>query len=316
MRISVVMPAYNAAPVIRRALHSALAQSLPAHEILVMDDGSSDETASIVASYGPVVRLMRQQNAGPSVARNTAMAAATGDWIAFLDADDAWHPMKLEAQVRAAEAEGGTRLISTSTWFVYQDGTRQLRPTPATRGLWPGLRYANGIVTSSVLVRRDAALEAGGFNPRLRGCEDWDLWVRVARGGGYAAVQEPLVDYHVVPESLSTDYEGKLREIEVIIPTLLEGLSGMERRLCLRRIRSAQLYGAAITAREVGASGSRLVLRSLAQWPIAEPARYLSLVQALLGDRVYGPIAATLKPYLRRPAARLPVATQSGEPCA
>jgi glycosyltransferase involved in cell wall biosynthesis len=298
MRISIVMPAYNAAAVIRRALDSALAQRLPAHEILVVDDGSSDDTPAIVTSYAPYVTLLRQRNSGPSAARNKAMAAATGDWIAFLDSDDAWHPEKLERQVRLVKRD--TRIVSTATIFVYADGRRRLRPAPATDALWPGLRYANGLVTSSILVRRDAAIDAGGFDARLRGCEDWDLWVRVARTGGYASVPDPLVDYYVVPESLSTDYECKLDELELILPTLLEGLSGYERTLCARRTRSAQLYGAAITAREVGHSPLRLILRSLAQWPApgVMPERYLALVQALMTDRYYGLVSNAVKRYL------------------
>ena len=98
MKISVVIPAYNAEQHIGRAIDSVLAQTRPADEIIVIDDGSTDATAEVIRSFGDRVTLIQQKNAGVSVARNTGIEAATGDWIAFLDADDEWLPEKLKRQ--------------------------------------------------------------------------------------------------------------------------------------------------------------------------------------------------------------------------
>ena len=95
-RFSVIIPAYNAEAFIARAIDSVLAQTWPAHEILVVDDGSADSTARIVAGYGEGVRYLRQENAGVSAARNAGARAATGDWLAFLDADDWYYPDRLK----------------------------------------------------------------------------------------------------------------------------------------------------------------------------------------------------------------------------
>ncbi|MHC5141971.1 MAG: glycosyltransferase family 2 protein, partial [Planctomycetota bacterium] len=99
MKISVVIPAYNAEKHIARAIESVLAQTRPADEVIVIDDGSSDATAEVVRSFGDKVIFIQQENAGASVARNAGIEAATSDWIAFLDADDEWLPNKLQLQV-------------------------------------------------------------------------------------------------------------------------------------------------------------------------------------------------------------------------
>ncbi len=96
--VSVVIPAYNAAKYIGRAIDSVLAQTRPADEIIVVDDGSTDNTADVAHGYGDKIRFIRQENAGASVARNTGIEAATSEWIAFLDADDEWLPQKLQLQ--------------------------------------------------------------------------------------------------------------------------------------------------------------------------------------------------------------------------
>lgn len=114
-RISVVIPCYNAARFLRETLASVLRQTYPAFEVIVVDDGSTDESASIAASYGPPVRVIRQENQGESVARNRGISAAEGDWVALLDADDLWEPQKLERQVEVALG------LPTSYACVYND---------------------------------------------------------------------------------------------------------------------------------------------------------------------------------------------------
>ena len=112
--VSVIVPAYKAQETIGAALRSALSQELAPREVICVDDGSPDATADLVAREFPGVRLVRQENAGPSAARNRAAALAQGEWLAFLDADDVWLPQKLRLQAAALAAEPGIGMCSTS----------------------------------------------------------------------------------------------------------------------------------------------------------------------------------------------------------
>src|SRR5947209_7116968 len=172
--VSVIIPAYNAAAFVARAVDSALRQSCATAEVLVIDDESTDETADIAGGYGPPVRLLRQAHAGPGAARNLGAREAAGEWLAFLDADDAWLPHKLERQMPFG-ADPAVDVVYT---------LRGKRPVPleaSFEALWGG----NFIVNSSTLVRRSSFWAFGGFDedPALIGCEDWNLWLRMAAGG-------------------------------------------------------------------------------------------------------------------------------------
>ncbi len=125
MRISVVIPAYNAGRYIGRAIDSVLAQTRPAEEIIVVDDGSTDNTAEIAGAYGDRIRFIRQENAGASVARNTGIAAATGNWIAFLDADDEWLPEKLRLQTEHLERNPDLTWTTANYVRCYCDSNRR-----------------------------------------------------------------------------------------------------------------------------------------------------------------------------------------------
>ena len=154
--VSVVTPCYNGSAYLREALDSALAQSQPPIEIIVVDDGSTDDSAAIAESYGPPVRLIRQENQGESVARNRGIAAASGDWIGYLDADDIWNVDKLEKQV--ALIEPGVVCVHSRYYnFGLRTGEsqRHLLP-PNERYTLPALVAANPFCMSSLLVRRDS----------------------------------------------------------------------------------------------------------------------------------------------------------------
>ncbi len=180
MRVTVVIPAYNAENFIREAIDSVLIQTRPADEIIVVDDGSKDETPAIVQSYGTRVRFLQQANQGPSVARNRAARSTESELIAFLDADDAFEPRKLEIQMAAFAAMPGAVLSYTSLRMIAPDGSERIRPAVATEKLTVELRLGNpGLLPSCVMLSRSAMLESGGFVTNLRGSEDWDLWLRL-----------------------------------------------------------------------------------------------------------------------------------------
>lgn len=171
--VSVIIPAYNAAPHIERAVESVRTQTCPPLEILVVDDGSRDRTAEIVDAMPPPVRLIRKANGGPASARNLGARSAKGDWLAFLDADDWWFPDKLRLQLACAD-DPGVGLI-----HCLPDHRKDVVPERLTfEMLWD----RNWIINSSVLVRRSVFEELGGFNeaPELISVEDYNLWLRVA----------------------------------------------------------------------------------------------------------------------------------------
>ena len=194
MRISAVIPAYNAAPFLAGTLESVLAQTHAVDEIIVVDDGSTDDTAAIARRYRQV-RYLRQDNQGPAAARNRGIQAARGDWIAFLDADDCWTPDKTATQLAALQRHPDLALIAADMAEIAPDGTTRIAsmlahhalreyfvrldgaPVPAALSR---LVRKNFIPTGTVLARREVLERLGGFDPTIRFGEDLELWARIA----------------------------------------------------------------------------------------------------------------------------------------
>lgn len=199
--VSVVIPSFNRAHVLPRTLASVRAQTFDAVEILVIDDGSADDTAAVVTACGdPRVRYLRQlRNMGVSAARNRGLREALGDFIAFLDSDDEWMPEKLERQValfrRLPEHVG---LLYTGVQSVREDGTTTIEQ-PADRGdvhremLWHNVIHGGG---SNVMIRRNVVATIGFFHEGLPAIEDYEYWLRITRAYAVDFVPEPLVRYH------------------------------------------------------------------------------------------------------------------------
>ncbi|PWG61714.1 glycosyltransferase family 2 protein [Spiribacter halobius] len=206
--VSVVVPAYNAAWCLARAVDSVLAQDYRPIEVLVVDDGSTDATAAIAEGYGDPVRLIRKPNGGLSSARNAGIAEAKGELIAFLDADDWWLPGKLQAQVELMQAQPGLAFCSTATRVVDAEGDdRGVWGCPAvTRSPLHAIFERNAAVAgsgSAVLARREALKQAGPFDEALRSLEDVDQWMRLASVGGYTCLEEPLTVIEKRADSMS-----------------------------------------------------------------------------------------------------------------
>ncbi|CAN5565304.1 hypothetical protein BH11PLA2_BH11PLA2_05050 [soil metagenome] len=201
MRVSVVIPTYNSAALVVEAVASVLAQTLPAFEIIVIDDGSTDDTATRL-QHLPVT-LIQQSNGGVADARNRGVASATGDLIAFLDADDVWHPQKLAVQVPLFESDLG--LLGTGHYDWPTDAVPKVPATlPAIVPVeLDRLVIRNSLVTSTVIVRSSVLRAVGEFDRRLHGPEDYDLWLRVAQQARCGIVPVNLTGYRTVAGSLS-----------------------------------------------------------------------------------------------------------------
>jgi glycosyltransferase involved in cell wall biosynthesis len=191
-RMSCVMPAYNAARTIRSALISALTQTRPLLEIIVVDDGSTDATADVVAKLAdPRIRLVSQANAGPAAARNAGIAAARGEWVGFLDSDDLWLPTYVERATGAMNAVPNPGFAYTDAHVFRADSGRVRRstamnaPDPAPAGaesfLIAVLRR-NFVFTAATIPARVLSA-VGGYDERLRLAEEYDLWLRILAAG-------------------------------------------------------------------------------------------------------------------------------------
>lgn len=199
--VSVIIPAYNAGHFIAQAIESALAQTNVRTDVLVIDDGSTDNTADVVATFGKQVKYLRQANGGPARARNLGLREANGDFIAFLDADDYWLSDKLQRQLACLDAQPSAAVVHTAVVDLQQaTGERTRRGAEEFCGdCYLRLFRGNRITLSSVVVRRNCLLDAGGFDERIRNAsvEDYDLLLRIAREHPFAYLDEPLVVYRL-----------------------------------------------------------------------------------------------------------------------
>jgi glycosyltransferase involved in cell wall biosynthesis len=244
--VSVVIPAFNAAGFLPRALASAAGQSLQPLEILVVDDGSSDATARTARDFGEPVRLIRQDHRGAAAARNSGIRAARGEVIAFLDADDEWLPHKLERQLPLHRQPGLALSYCHSHEFDPQgrDLGDTFREGGAARGgeLWRKLLAANFIATPTVMASRSLLLSLGGFDQSLEVGEDQDMWIRLAQQGPVDFIEESLVRVHIRAGSLSSI--GLDDQLRFTLPMIERHLEALAHRLTPRErraIRGARL---------------------------------------------------------------------------
>lgn len=272
--VTVIIPAYNGERFIRRALDSVLAQTYSASQIIVVDDGSKDATREIVREeYAGRVTLVEQQNGGPAKARNAALRVSTGEYIAFLDADDWWEPGKIAEQVRVLKAHPDAVGNYTGLCVMTDEGEHLGDSKPADHtSLVRRLRWCNpGIPPSSVMLRRSALEKLDrAFDERQRGSEDWNLWFRLSSQGPFCVCPEPLTDYRSSAGGLSGDADHMFADfMKMLDDTLLAGMTGLEREIWRRRITSYQAFKACLTARAAGdkAKERSYMMRSVAAWP-------------------------------------------------
>jgi GT2 family glycosyltransferase len=230
---SVIMPAYNAAPTIESAIRSVLRQSRGDFELIVVDDGSTDDTRDRAGTFDDArVRVISRANGGPAAARNEGIALAQGKLVSMLDSDDMWTPRYLETMAAALEAAPSAALAYTDAW-VLDDATGRIRATTAMAYQRPPaappadpkrfllLLLDRNFIFTSATVRRAVIDGVGGFDERLWYGEDYELWVRIL-AAGYPAVRAPevLVIHRDRSDSLTGDtaklYEGVCRAYTAI----------------------------------------------------------------------------------------------------
>ncbi|RVC64827.1 glycosyltransferase family 2 protein [Mesorhizobium sp.] len=231
--VAVIIPAYNAEPFIERTLASVLAQTHRNIEIIVVDDGSTDGTTSIVrrlADGDGRIKLIQQKNGGVASARNAGIRASKGIFIAPLDADDLWHPTKLEKQLRVfATAGNDLGLVYTLYRTIDADDMVVFTPKRTHPNGWVFMQHlgqnfiGNG---SSPMFRRDVLFEMGGYSSRLRdsgaeGCEDFFIQQSIASKYRFGVVEEHLVGYRRTPGNMSADFVRMLISRRIVLESVL-----------------------------------------------------------------------------------------------
>jgi glycosyltransferase involved in cell wall biosynthesis len=271
MSVSAVIPAYNAEAFIARAIDSVLQQTQRDIEIIVVDDGSTDATVALVQGYGKRVRLISQGNGGPARARNTGVNNSSGEYLAFLDADDWWDPTKIEQQISNLQANPSAIASYTGLRLRYADGHTGVALACDPKELRSALRIGNPCVPPScVVVTRKAFDEVGGFNVDRRGCEDWELWFRLCRIGLFVLVPDPVTNYVVSDTGLSGNADQMFSDFSRMLDSvLLRDLTGISRRAWRRKALSYQSFKAALTARGARQRDKEMayMMRSIFLWP-------------------------------------------------
>ena len=204
MRVSVIIPVYNGAATLAAAIESALAQDFADFEVIVVNDGSTDATAAVIGRYRDRVKVVNRENGGLSAARNSGAAVATGEYLAFLDADDLWLPGRLSATAEALDRNPGAVLVYCDAIQVDEDG-RELSPSFVSPALARAPTMADllerwwPILPSAAMVRRSIYDRLGGFFAPMRSYEDMDFWLRARELGEFEYVARPLIVYRVTP---------------------------------------------------------------------------------------------------------------------
>jgi glycosyltransferase involved in cell wall biosynthesis len=228
--VTAIIPTYNRAALVCAAIESVRQQSYGNVEIILVDDGSTDDTQVRLKAYGDSVRVIVQDNAGPAAARNRGIEAARGGIVAFLDSDDIWRPTKLERQVRLLQ-KAGDRIVCClcNATMVFPDGRKETtfqdsKLAPAfEEGIWQNVAEVLAtrfvLFSQAVLIRRKTLEKVGGFDERLRILEDYDLAFRLSLEGPWAYIREPLVDWQQASPGSMTQiaYSDQLRLRECIV---------------------------------------------------------------------------------------------------
>lgn len=274
-KVSVVIPAYNSSETIGRALDSVFRQSFADFEVVIVDDGSTDDLAGALAPYGDRIDLVRQANAGASAARNCGVRRSRGELLAFLDADDFWHERKLELQVAAFARHPDIVLCCTHQrhWYAGQPNPY----VPLADDVFPEIEYSRDfnamflapyLGTPGVMIPRTLFFELDGFREDLASAEDIDLWLRAAFRGPIARIKHPL--FYVVPRPNSLTakradgtFQDNLQVIEEFCRAHPQFATSQRRTVNQARARVYEDWGSVTLVRGESAGAMDLLGRSL-----------------------------------------------------
>lgn len=256
---TVVIPAYDHARYVGLAVESALTQTLRPKEIIVVDDGSTDDTAEVLATFSDRIQVIRQRNEGVAAARNRGARAGSGELVAFLDADDVWLPRKLECQAGRFARDPSVLLVHCGVEEIDAAGRTLGRRLEGLEGdvTLEMLRFRRSVILgggSGVVVRRTAFEDAGGFDARLSTSADWDFYFRVASRGQVGFVPEVLLRYRLHGGNMHRNVDAMEHDMLLAYAKAFAAIQphlGISRRRCYGNLH-AVLAGSFFAARRYG----------------------------------------------------------------
>ncbi|MEW5766865.1 MAG: glycosyltransferase [bacterium] len=292
-KVSVIIPTYNYASFISQAVESVLAQTFQDLEIIVVDDGSTDNTRDVLKRFEGKIIYLYQENQGAPAARNKGIKVAQGEYIGLLDADDLWMPEKLEVQVPILDQNPEVGLIYANTYNIGALGERQPLGMANKKGLsgkiFPELLKGNFIQSPSVLIRRDCFEKVGLFDEALGSlaAQDWDMWLRITRVFKAVYVDQVLGKYRLHTENMTRDFERiKAGQLYVLNKTLSDlSVKELTHKAAFYYSYIYYQFGNAYYVRGEQDKAREDLIKSIRFFPYRWKA-YLTLGKSLLGNRV------------------------------
>lgn len=298
--VSIILPTYNRAHLLSRAIQSVLDQTYQDFELIIVDDGSTDNTEEIVKSFNDerIKYIWQGENKGVSAARNTGIKMAKGKYIAFQDSDDEWMPEKLEKQVRAFEAalpEVG--IVYTGFFTVINDKKRYITSIGVTLeegDIFSTLLKGNFIGAPTILIKRECFERVGMFDDLFPPMEDWKLLLKMSRHYQFKCIDEPLVTSYLQPDSISANQSALIKAFKLILETYFEDIKQDRRVLASYYFRLGNFlcpYGEL-------SQGRSYLFRSIKTYPLDIKALGAFLA-SLFGQNIYKIVARSYRKLLR-----------------
>lgn len=295
-KISVIITAYNSKEYVTAAIESAIQQTYENIEILVIDDGSTDNTETIINRFMPKVRYVKQENGGPSSARNLGIEKSSGEFLAFLDADDVWMPEKLHEQAAVLRKYESIGMVTCGRIHMDQRGVLVDSFVPSVNGLSSNslieaLAIGNTIGgASAALIKRSVFDACGIFDRNLRVSEDTDMWIRIAGKYDIKCVEKPLFYYRVVANSQSANAKKNIDNQCQLTNRLLK--QGIINRAIWRKALSYKYFCAAWSSLQYNQRKDAFLYIARSFW--ATPAKFMRnremmglAIKILLGNKLF-----------------------------
>jgi glycosyltransferase involved in cell wall biosynthesis len=233
--VSVIIPTYNSAQFLDEALQSVFDQTFKDFEVIVIDDGSTDQTKQVLEKYGDRIRYIFQENGGPAKARNRGIKESSGKYVAFLDADDVWLPLKLEKQVNTFRHHPELAMVFTEHSSFNEKGVFQTslgkKKKLLNGDIARNIFLHSGVATPTVMVRKEVFSKIGLFEEELQMAEDDNMWIRIAANFKVELIDESLVKRRVHPQSMTIDQRKLFESVKKNINFLDCRYSGVKERI-------------------------------------------------------------------------------------
>ena len=245
--VSIILPSYNCAAFLPHSIGTILSQTYNSYEIIVIDDGSTDNTKEVLYPFMQRIKYIRlEQNKGLPTARNIGIRSAQGKYIAFIDADDLWLPEKLQTDIEYFETHPEVSMVYSKHINIDEKGDdlngNTKKQLPSGNIFTQLFSEQNFIITSSVVVRKEVFETTGLFDEQLFNCQDWDMWLRIAFHFKVAGINKPLVKYRHNPHSLSKNRNNVLKYQKIIIDKIYNKFkdkeNGIHEKLYKKRLAS------------------------------------------------------------------------------